>query len=326
MSKLIIDQHMINYQPTIPRINIYHRGGWKDVMDHIQQLHNQGVRVKFIDLIDNYYHNPRNPLINCHWVGIIHGVPGVPISDSPHLSQLLINKKFKRDLFYCLGIWTLSAYLKNYLKTQYIFATIPIQSLYHPTDLTVPQFEWNLFNNNISPKLIYIGNQDRCLIKFNQLHTKYQKVWLSGRDHNKSIEILMQQIKPIDSKILIDKVDDIEYDQLLTCNVIMMELYNSSTNNTILECIARNTPILVNKIGGVEEYLGSDYPLYFDNLLSIEKLINDPKKLKEGHDYLTKLDKSFLSFDRFIDDIVNDQIIAPKINKVNLNYLNKSKR
>ena len=59
-----------------------------------------------------------------------------------------------------------------------------------------------------------------------------------------------------------------EYDQLLEKNIVFIELIDASANNTILECIVRNTPIIVNKIEPVVEYLGDDYPLYFENLIT----------------------------------------------------------
>lgn len=57
-----------------------------------------------------------------------------------------------------------------------------------------------------------------------------------------------------------------EYDELLTKNIVFIDLFDAASNNTIVECIIRNTPIIVNKVGGVSEYLGNNYPLYFDDI------------------------------------------------------------
>ena len=57
-----------------------------------------------------------------------------------------------------------------------------------------------------------------------------------------------------------------EYDDLLSKNIIFIDLYDASANTVVVECIARKTPLLVTRLDAVIEYLGKDYPLYFDNL------------------------------------------------------------
>ena len=47
-------------------------------------------------------------------------------------------------------------------------------------------------------------------------------------------------------------------------------MYTCSASNSIIESIARATPILVNPIPPAIEYLGPEYPFYFR---SIEKLL-----------------------------------------------------
>ena len=50
------------------------------------------------------------------------------------------------------------------------------------------------------------------------------------------------------------------YDCLLPENVMAIELFDASANNVVVECIARNTPIIVNRHPAVVEYLTADYP------------------------------------------------------------------
>ena len=57
-----------------------------------------------------------------------------------------------------------------------------------------------------------------------------------------------------------------EYDEWLTENITFVDLYDSSANNAVIESIARATPLLVNPLPAVVEYLGKDYPFYFDDL------------------------------------------------------------
>ena len=60
------------------------------------------------------------------------------------------------------------------------------------------------------------------------------------------------------------------YDLLLMQNIVFINLIDASAVNTILECIVRNTPIIVNKIDGIIDYLGEDYPLYYNELSVIQ--------------------------------------------------------
>ena len=47
-----------------------------------------------------------------------------------------------------------------------------------------------------------------------------------------------------------------EYDDLITKNIVIINLINASANNSILELIASETPFFINRILPVEEYVG----------------------------------------------------------------------
>lgn len=314
---------MFSYQPVIEPDKIYHRSGWKDVVTCLQQNSNNKARIKLIDLVDNYYSNLRNPLINHLWVGFIHHVPNVPKSESPDLEQLLNDRRFRRDLFYCRCIFTLSDYLKTYLQTR--LPNIKIISIHHPINNIFPLFDPDKFINNHSKSLIFIGNQDRRYDRFYRLTTDYQKKWLSGKPLSKSKELLCNQLKlglfPDD--IIINQLNDDEYDLILQKNIVMVDMFNCSANNTIIECIIRTTPILLNPVGGATEYLGLDYPLYFNNLEELSCKLKDVNLLISAHYYLKSLDKKFLTFESFISTI-NQTISQMPLDKKHYYTGNKS--
>ena len=311
---------MFNYQPVIQSNLIYHRSGWKDVIDILTSLSTtEPVGLKMIDLVDNYYYNPKNNYINSPWIGFIHHVPDVPPSESPSLNDLLNNSKFKRDLFYCRGILTLSNYLKTYLESK--LPRIKITNLFHPINKDVEQFDLELFKENKEKQLLFIGNQDRQYARFYRLKTNYQKIWLSGKPVEKSIELLKTQLsidfnENICKEIKICSLSNSEYDNILKKNIVMLDLYNCSANNAIIECIVRNTPIFVNKKGGVVEYLGKDYPLYFNNLEELSSKLENIDLIMDAHFYLKSMDKQFLSFEYFtnqLKDIVNEIKVKVKV-------------
>jgi len=77
------------------------------------------------------------------------------------------------------------------------------------------------------------------------------------------------------------------YDDLLSENLVFLHLYDSSANNALIECIARGTPVLVNPLPAVIEYLGAEYPLYFDTLEEAAAKAEDDQLVTDAHHYLS---------------------------------------
>jgi len=95
-----------------------------------------------------------------------------------------------------------------------------------------------------------------------------------------------------------------DYDLLLMKNIVFINLIGASAVNTLIECIVRNTPIFVNRLPAVEEALGSDYPLLYDNISDVTNMLN-VDKIKEGYKYLSKLNKDKFKIETFIREFEN---------------------
>lgn len=95
------------------------------------------------------------------------------------------------------------------------------------------------------------------------------------------------------------QISDTRYDLLLSENLVFVNLVDASACNTIIECIVRNTPIIINRLPAVIEYLGVNYPLYYENLSQVPELITD-EKIQCAYEYLSQLDKSALDITFFI--------------------------
>ena len=85
--------------------------------------------------------------------------------------------------------------------------------------------------------------------------------------------------------------------------ILFIFLIDASAVNTIIEAIVRNTPILVNRIDPVVEYLGFDYPFYYDTMEEATEKLNNINCIKKTYEYLKKKDKSFLSIENFVQQI-----------------------
>ena len=95
-----------------------------------------------------------------------------------------------------------------------------------------------------------------------------------------------------------------DYDRLLTTNIVFMDLYDAAANNAIVECIIRNTPIIVNKIPGVVDYLGDKYPLYYNNLEEVPNLLTE-ENIFRAHQYLLNMNKADLEIEYFSKKLIS---------------------
>ena len=116
------------------------------------------------------------------------------------------------------------------------------------------------------------------------------------------VEYLDDIIKRMD---VIDAVDNKAYDELLTNNVVFLNLVDGSAINTLIECVVRNTPVFVNLHPAVVEVLGGDYPLYYENPSDINKLLENPVCLKNAHEHMKSLDKTPYQIDEFNQSLKN---------------------
>lgn len=103
----------------------------------------------------------------------------------------------------------------------------------------------------------------------------------------------------------IEFLDNDSYDDLLSKNIIFLNLVDASACNTLIECVIRNTPIIVNPIPPVVEILGKDYPLYYNNYYDVSKILENPSKIKQGHDYLLNMPKDALDINTFIKELTD---------------------
>ena len=103
-----------------------------------------------------------------------------------------------------------------------------------------------------------------------------------------------------DSVIQIPRLPNDDYDALLSMNIVFLNLYEASACNTVIECVVRSTPLLVNRVDAVVEILGDAYPLFYDNMAHASFLATDIKSITNAYNYLQDLNKSKFNIDYFI--------------------------
>jgi hypothetical protein len=143
-----------------------------------------------------------------------------------------------------------------------------------------------VFDNSISPTNVTVGRiaSDCILVLTNQ-----EKIRQNDELKRKRIENF-QNIK----NSLKNQLDFI----------IINENYNS-----ILEIMAMNIPTFVSRLPSTEEYLGKDYPMFFNTKEDVEKVINNKSNMftlyETTYQYLKKIDKSDLSIETFRKNVVD---------------------
>ena len=311
----LYNQTVRQFKPRHKINLIDHRGGWKTVIENLEDkdFFNKSSIYTFYDLMEHDFLWRTDHKCENKWFGVVHCTHNPPPHlDSININKLFDNKNFIDSLDNCVCIISLSKYVAKFLtqKLQSIHKYIPIKILKHPTELkNIKLFTIKNYIANNNKKIIQIGQQCRKLTSIYQLKTKLDKVWLTGNKNldycNRILEneqnILQTPIDKNTVKMYYTSTEE-EYDDLLSKNIVFIDLFDASANNTVVECIARNTPIIVNKLPAVVEYLGSNYPLYFKDLNDIDKLLSIDK-LTQAHEYLKNMNKKDLDIDFFTKEL-----------------------
>lgn len=298
-----------------------HRGGWKSILIDLikKNFFNKQSINHFYDIIEaNFLWGNENKQKD-RWAGIIHCTPTTPnYLKNLNLNTLFDKPIFKESLVNCRFLVTLSSYISKFLnkKLTELNMNIPVFTLKHPVEIdSIPLFCFEKYLSNNNKKLIQIGQQLRKVTSIYQIDSnKHEKWWLTGtKNFNFCNDLLKKEYlsqklnkNNFDKNVKMYYTETFEeYDELLTENIVFVDLYDAAANNTILECIVRNTPIIVNKIEPIIEYLGEDYPFYFNCLEEIPFLLKDQDKILKAHEYLCKMEKNDLSIDYFTRNLID---------------------
>lgn len=295
-----------------------HAGGWVDVVNNLRArgVLSADADTLLVDCAEQYFAWDAHPVIDTQWIGIIHITPITPdYLNIANVNFLLNNANFKSSLSTCKCLIVLSEYLKKYIETK--IDNVDIHVIKHPTTIPAPErfFDLEKFQNNKNLELVQVGQQMRYMSTIFQLNYNGTKRWLTGwRDASKMVDLLYKELQwkklklNIDEGIITYLEDPEQYLQLISNNIVFIHVIDASANNAILEMMARNIPVFVNKHPAIEEYLGSHYPLYFESTSHLQYMINDRELLNDlvcrGHMYLSSIDKHDITHDHFAGELI----------------------
>ncbi len=299
-----------------------HRDGWARVLESIQHCHH-AAGVEFDAFVEDNFAWNRHlcrgrgiiPYLN-PWIGIVHNPTGAPpwfeYQSTP--DALFRTSDMQESLPHCLGLFTFSRHLARHLEQLTGVETV---ALVHPTRLDVPHFDVESFLSDADPCVYQVGSWLRRITSIRLLDTRLKKRWLVGNPHARRFEraeIANANVENGYGELCVgrysevERLDDGAYDDMLTRSIVFLDLYDASANNTVLECIARGTPLVTNRLPALEEYLGRDYPLFYDDLDEAGRICDDTALLIEGHRYLESMDKRRFSYEHFRESFVASKI------------------
>lgn len=270
----------------------YHNGGWISSLKELKNINNENGISFDCFLESNFcWEGSKSLLHKEDWVGILHNPIDAPKWYMEKVKNINIfdSTKFIESLSNCKGLYTLSNYEKEKVenKLSELKLNIKVNNIKH----TTPSVEnkWSFNKYEVNKNILHIGWWLRDIGSFYNIKTSKNKIRIKI---NQKVEEQINQIFKIKNNDVteLEYLDNKDYEDLISSSIVYIKLVDAVANNTILECIERCTPILVNRNPSIEEYLGVDYPLYFNDDSDINSLTSDENIIK-AHNYLSNIKK-----------------------------------
>jgi hypothetical protein len=288
-----------------------HVSGWPYARQLLNSLRlpSSIVLDDFVEQTYGYGHRP--PRIQRPWMGIFHHPPNMPECAIPdHRPEKIFEmESWRQNANFLVGGIALSDYLATYLRE---ILRIPIITVRHPCREPAQGWDSHRFKATDKKNLLQVGYYLRNTRAIHQIPpcSGYHKIRLfpplpwAERYESRVINYWQRRKSRMEYGQVTERgrVSMESYDQLLTSAVVLTELFDASATNVVLDCLVRNTPLAINRHPAVIEYLGADYPLYFNNLAEVPQLLDEDRVL-DAHRYLRSLCKENLAGDYFIRSV-----------------------
>lgn len=279
---------------------------WGDRVENLQYV--REIKKNYLKII-SFIHNP--PYTKWYDTNYASNVKNNIIYNNEHTNKNLYSKIEKFNLIDNIQyIYTLSNDHKEYLYYKCPLLQKKIVSIFHPIHISGEEktFDMMLFNQN--KQIIHIGwwlRNFKSFIEFKQ-PKEYSKTILVKKGFEGEWNIFSTRHK-MDNITILKELSNLDYERLFINSCLYLNLEDTTANNVILEAIKFNTPIIVNRLPAIEEYLGPNYPLFYNNNQDLKKLQNSNyflSLIELAHDYLKNMDKKHLSCETFNAKLVYD--------------------
>ena len=305
-------RHKIKFEDN-PTYWDHHRGGWTYAFNTLRRLEAPDG-ILCISAVEEWILDDKP--IKEPWVGFVHQVPRNNYRWYPDLERLVTNEHFLESLSSCHGLFVLSRTVKQYLQTHLDIPNLVVCVLYPITPFGNKVFNWDMFNSLSPKRVLFIGEFLRNYQAFYDLKVPegFQKLLLKPSDVNfdKLLDCNKQKItlnKNNSVALYTDRISDDQYDNLLSSSIVFLNFFDAAANTTVNECIGRNTPLIVNRLPALEEYLGKEYPLFYETLEDAAAFLLDTEKLVKASQYMNSLSiKNRLTQENFLQSFASSSI------------------
>lgn len=272
----------------------HHRCGWKYAIDSIRPLH-KDTGTRFEGFLDNVIF--WGVELNEPFVGFLHNPLTTPSGVHSKYENRGVYNHLNSDYWHrvepmCKGIFVLSDDLRKKVSD---ITNCPCECLIHPVDMCDKKFRMNIYEKD--PKVVHLGQWMRRFDSFRRLSCPQRKVPLSFKEEHEAHSLEAQR-----------RLNDDEFDLLLSESVVFLHLFDVVACNAILDCIARDTPIVCNRLPAAEEYLGSDYPGLFESIKEAEAILSDRRKIEDCHEFIRNSNKERFSGRHFCQSVCDSKI------------------
>jgi hypothetical protein len=278
-----------------------HYYGWFFIMNSIKNdIVDTNSDITLDSFSDSFFWESKKS-IRSNWVGIVHAVA----TDSDNLHHQTLHKYVRHPWFLlnktrCLKLITLSKYTADILRS---LTDIPVTHLYHPKSCEAFFNIDSYFNN---PQLNQSGFHSRNFLKFAEFDTQIDKIMYVDKEWNN--KYLNQYLSSVSHNINIKNcfLNNMDYIHNLVSSIGFGYYNDVGASNCLLEHIVTNTPIIVNKHPAIVEYIGEEYPLFYEDIKhSPDKYLLDKKYITKCAHYLKERSKlDIFSIDKFKQDLL----------------------
>lgn len=292
-----------------------HRHGWNEVMRHVKERWaTEQSPVEFDDFLELTYLWTTPTQKAKDWVGIAHACEAVPFPYNPltALPNYFRIPEFLKSLDRCRGLICLSEKNSESMRKllEMFDRKTDVYTLLHPTEFDVPK--WNPDLAFEKKQVVNLGYwmRDFSAFHFLQVPDGWKKLIVASNavECAPAQQYYEKETKRIEETTGQKSVpwevppwyEPEEYDSMLQRSVVFIRLLGEGANNAVLECIARGTPVLVNPLLSVVEYVGEGYPLYYASLQEARSFLEDSGRIRAGHDFLMECPaRKRLTYDYF---------------------------
>jgi hypothetical protein len=255
--------------------------GWEFALRALGSLtHPNGVL--FDSMVDNTFGRRLPHYRGClphsePWIGLVHNPPDMPDGDEAAAGpeSYCAKDAFRRSLPNCLGLFALSESQAEWFR----HLGVPVEVVPHPVDLRLPLFSEAGYRRSAPRQLLQIGTWLQRPESFSRLACPGHKKILLGVPGDAAGPALPDiEAMPFRSAY--------HYEALMQRSVVFADVTAAAAHPALLECLARATPIVVNRHPAIVEQLGAAYPLFYESLDEASALLASEEVLIAGHRFL----------------------------------------